>query len=84
MTVTRTGDSTAPPVLPEQVYRRPFRALRDAVPHLSATPVVVRTDEAAVRAFLGRGASKRSFSFDDESYVARAEPRRDDTATPTR
>lgn len=69
MTVSRT-DTAADRVVSEQVYRPPFLALRDVVPHLSETPVVLRADERVVRSFVGRTAPRRSFAFDGETYVA--------------
>ncbi|WP_255195657.1 hypothetical protein [Halorarius litoreus] len=70
MTVTRARDLLARRVLPEQVYRRPYAALRDVVPYLAETPVVLRTGEELVRDFLGRGVSRRGFSYEGETYVA--------------
>lgn len=70
MTVTRTETTAAPRVVPEQVHRRPYRALRDVVPYLSATPVVLRADASVVDEFLGKGLTHRSFTYEDEAYVA--------------
>jgi hypothetical protein len=74
MTVTPAPDSQGDRVVPEQVFRAPFLALRDVVPHLSATPVVLRSDARVVGAFVGLHGEEghRTFTFDGETYVATA------------
>lgn len=70
MTVSRAPGMDARRLIPEQVYRRPYRALRDVVPHLSETPVVLRSVANLVGEFFGRRASRRAFEYGDETYLA--------------
>lgn len=66
------GETRAERIIPEQVYRRPFRVLRDVVPHLgNGTAVVVRADETLVERFVGYGESERAFRWAGETYRAR-------------
>lgn len=71
VTVTQVEEPAADRLLPEQLYRGPYEPLRDVVPYLSTTPVVLRTDETGSRNLLGGGATGTAFRFDGESYLAR-------------
>jgi hypothetical protein len=70
--VEEAGGSRPDRIIPEQVYRPPFRVLRDVVPHLGdGKPVVVRTDEARVERFVGYEAGGRAFRWAGKTYRAR-------------
>lgn len=75
LVVERTDADADERIVPEQLYRRPFRGLRNALPMFEpgVERVVVRTDGHVVGDALGRDADRRRFSYEGETFEATRE-----------